>query len=90
MRVGLPYATRVGRRDHVRHGVQSEFGHCLYCRHWEGDAQGQTQLNRVPQKYQEVRALRVRASGARGNEQAPPIEGMRGIVNRHDLWGVSK
>jgi hypothetical protein len=37
-----------------------------------------------------VRALRVRASGARGNEKAPPIEGVRGIVNRHDLWGVSE
>jgi len=45
LRVGLPYATRVGRRDHVRHGIRSEFGHCLRCRHWEGDTQGQTQLD---------------------------------------------
>ena len=42
----------------------------------------------IPSQYQEVRALRVRASGARGDEKASPIERMRGIVNRHDLWGV--
>jgi hypothetical protein len=34
--------------------------------------------------------LRVRARGARGDEQASPIERMRGIMNRHDLGGVSE
>ena len=29
--------------DQVRHGIRSEFGHRLRCRHWEGDTQGQTQ-----------------------------------------------
>ena len=48
LRVGLPYATRLGRRDQLRHGVGSEFGDRLLCRHREGDTQGQTQLDCLP------------------------------------------
>jgi hypothetical protein len=33
-------------------------------------------------------ALRIRATGARGDEKSPPIEGMGGIVNGYDLWIV--
>ena len=88
MRVGWPYATRVGRREQVRHGIRSAFGHRLRCRPWEGDTQGQTQLTRVPQKYQQMRALRIRASGARGDAKSFAIEGMSRIVNGHDFQGV--
>ena len=90
MRVGLPYATRVGRRAQLRHGVGSEFGDRLLCRHREGDTQGQAQLDCLPYQFLEVRALGVAAGGARGDEQTPPIERMRGIVNGYDFWGVSE
>jgi hypothetical protein len=33
-------------------------------------------------------ALSVGAAGARGHEKSLAIEGMGGIVNRHDLQGV--
>jgi hypothetical protein len=45
-------------------------------------------LNRVPQKYQQMRALRIWASGARGDEKSFAIEGMSRIVNGHDFQGV--
>ena len=70
------------------HGVGSEFGDGLLGRHREGDAQGQTQLDRIPQKYQEMRALGIGAAGARSDEKPPPIERMGGIVNGYDLWIV--
>ena len=45
-------------------------------------------MNRVPQKYQEMSALSIRASGARGDEKSLPIERMGRIVNGYDLWIV--
>ena len=80
----------MGRREQFRHGVGSEFAACLRRCHREGDAQGQTQLNRIPQKYQEMRALSIRATGARGDEKPPPIERMGGIVNGDNLGIVSE
>jgi hypothetical protein len=78
----------LGRRDQFCHGVGSEFRDDLLGRHREGDAQGQTQLDRIPQKYQEMRALGIWATGARSDEKPLPIERMGGIVNGYDLWIV--
>lgn len=75
----------MSRGDEVGHGVGSEFGDGLLCRHRKRDAQGQTQLDRIPQKYQEVRALRIRAGGARGDAKALAMERMGRVVNSHDL-----
>ncbi len=78
----------MSRRDQLRHGVGSEFSDRLLCCHRQGDTQGQTQLNRIPQKYQEMGALSIRARGARGDEKSLPIEGMGRIVNGYDFQGV--
>ena len=45
-------------------------------------------MNRVPQKYQEMSALSIRASGARGDEKSLPVERMGRIVNGYNLWIV--
>ena len=47
-------------------------------------------MDRVPQKYQEMKTLGIRASGARGDEKSLPIERVGRIVNGHDFWGVSE
>jgi hypothetical protein len=78
----------LSRRDKLRHGIGSEFGDSLLRGRRERHAQGQTQLNRVPQKYQQMRALSIRACGARGDEKSFAIEGMSRIVNGHDFRGV--
>ena len=42
-------------------------------------------MDRISQKYQEVRALRIRAGGARGDAKALAMERMGRVVNSHDL-----
>jgi hypothetical protein len=75
----------LGGGDEVRHGLGSEFGDDLLRRHRENGAQGQAELDRIAQKYQEMGALSVGAAGARGDEEAPSIERMGGIVNGYDF-----
>jgi hypothetical protein len=80
----------LSRRDQFRHGVGSEFRTRLLRRHGERDAQGQAELDCIPQKYQEMKTLGIRTRGAGGDEKALPIERMGGIVNGYDLWIVSE
>ena len=47
-------------------------------------------MDRIPQKYQEMKTLGIRTRGAGGDEKALPIERMGGIVNGYDLWIVSE
>ena len=44
-------------------------------------------MHRIPQKYQQMRALSLRTSGARGDEKSLAIERMSRIVNGHDFQG---
>jgi hypothetical protein len=78
----------LSRRDKLRYGVGSEFGDHLLRGRRERHVQGQTQLHRVPQKYQQMRALSIWARGARGDKKSFAIEGMCRIVNSHDCQGV--
>jgi hypothetical protein len=78
----------LGRRDQFCRGVGSEVRADLLGRHQADGAQGQTPLDRIPQKYQEMRARGIWATGARSDEKPPPIERMGGIVNGYDLWIV--
>ena len=51
-------------------------------------AEGQTQLDGLPQEYQEGGPLGVGTGGACGHAKPLPIEGMGRVVNRDFLYGV--
>ena len=78
----------MSRRDTLRHGIGRACGDRLLRGRRERHAQGQTPWNRVPQQYQQRRALSLRACGARGDEKSCAIEGMSRIVNGHDFQRV--
>ena len=88
LRVGGPSAPRLSRRAKLCHGAGRAFGASLLRCRRERNAQGQTPLNRVPQHAQQMRALSIWARGARGAEPSCAREGMRRIVNGHDVQGV--
>jgi hypothetical protein len=78
----------VGRRDQLGDGLEREFGGRVPHRHRQRGAEGQTQLDGLPQEYQEGGPLGVGTGGAGGPAKPLPIEGMRGVVDSNFLYGV--
>ena len=78
----------MGRRDQLGDGLEREFGGRVPHRHRQRGAEGQTQLDSIPQAYQEEGALGVRTGGACGHAKPLAIKGMGRVVNRDFLYGV--
>src|SRR5262249_1017463 len=74
-RVGETYAPRGGRRAHRDDGLESGFGGRVPRRPRQWSAEGQTQLDRRPQKDQGVGPWGVGAGGAGGPAKPLPPEG---------------
>ena len=78
----------MGRLDQCGDGLKREFGGGVPRRHRQGGTEGQTQLDGIPQEYQERGALGVRTGGACGHAKPLSIEGMGRVLNGDFLYGV--
>jgi hypothetical protein len=78
----------VGRRDQLGDSLEREFGGGVPRRHRQRGAEGQTQLDGLPQEYQEGSPLGIGTGGACGHTKPLPIKGMGGVVNGDFLYSV--